>query len=416
MNSAYYAMLLILFLLIIDYLRVYFLKYGTLDSLSILSPICVILSILLFLSWGLSTLSLIIFLLSLITFLINFRSLSRFLSALYVDNYSTPLKVASSLLLLLALALFFLILLFLPYPTKTFQSSVVNSGDISVTRTNYKGSITAGFTFSTPFIPPNLTITTYQRVLQDPSTDTIDEINKVDAVDTVDKEDSASSSPLPSIIVLPDKTASPLEYSPYMILLAKKGFKVYSASFYTKDLRYLHNIADSFILRKFIMRAIYIVNQNTLSSEAEFYSYNLLQELNYLASYVAEKGEHYFIIADKMSLTMLEDYNKTHTEDPAFLGSFNLSSFSEYKTAGLGFIANTDPLFYSYLSFFTPLLNKTQTPLPLTIENIRAIRKERSSDNLTSLVEKTTSLIQTILTNKEDANKIGEDTNKIDTN
>ena len=91
----------------------FFLRYGKVDTLTVLAPISIILCILQIVAWGLDVFIFVLLIISILDFCTNFRALLRFVSGLYVDHYSIAFKIGAFLVLILAVAEALTILLFL---------------------------------------------------------------------------------------------------------------------------------------------------------------------------------------------------------------------------------------------------------------------------------------------------------------
>ena len=112
--------ILILSVVIINCSRIFFLKFGKIDSLTVLAPLAVILSFIQIAAWKADFFSFIILAISILNFFVNFRAFLRFISGLYVDHYSLGFKIGEIIIIILSafelgiLIYFFPWILFLP--------------------------------------------------------------------------------------------------------------------------------------------------------------------------------------------------------------------------------------------------------------------------------------------------------------
>ena len=315
MGSAVLGELLILFLLVLNCSRMFFLKYGKVDSLTILSPVCVFLSLLQIISWNVDFFSILLLVISIFSFFTNFRALLRFCSGLYVDHYSIAFKIGAFVILLASLAEIGLLVWFYPKEIRP------ESYDVSVEKVRLSGSFTGGFEKAPFFSKGSGTIYRYSP------------------------KNLKKTKP-EAIILLSDKRADSRSYLPYMIFLAKSGYRVYTGDFYSGDLRWLHSFADSKFFRRLAMLFEYKKNPVQFNGQKEFYAWNMSKELDSLLKYAREDigNSEYklFIVGDWMADVALDDFYKKKNED--IFGILKLSQLPEFTSAGFGFIRHAYPL------------------------------------------------------------------------
>ena len=109
---------LILSLLFLNCIRIFFIKYGKVDVLTVLAPVCVILSVLQIVAWGIYLYSAVILFISIFCFFTNFRAFLRFKAGLLVDHYSAAFKIGEVMVLLLTLGVGALLVYFRPGNTR----------------------------------------------------------------------------------------------------------------------------------------------------------------------------------------------------------------------------------------------------------------------------------------------------------
>ena len=362
MGSSILGELLILFLLILNCSRMFFLRYGKVDSLTIIAPVCLILSVLQIIAWNADIFSITLFVISLFSFFTNFRALLRFSSGLYVDHYSIAFRIGAFLILVLCLLETAVLIYF--FPAVMIPSKYgVNKEVIRIS-----GSFNGNFDRTRKFGLSNGLIYKYENT------------------------DSAKKLP-EKIIVISDKRGDSPAYNPLMIKLAEKGYTVYTGDFYSRDVRWIHNITDTRFFRNFSMLFEYLRNPVQFKAQREFFSYNSRKEIDALVKFVNddEETDSIYIIGDWMSEIALEDYQKENHEK--LLGVMKLNEQEEYKTPGFGFVQLTNPSVAFILQF----------------------PRDRSMDNLNALVEKISSILPyhepVIPENEADTENAGEGEN-----
>ena len=362
MGSAVLGELLILFLLVLNCSRMFFLKYGKVDSLTILSPVCVFLSLLQIISWNVDFFSILLLVISIFSFFTNFRALLRFCSGLYVDHYSIAFKIGAFVILLASLAEMALLVWFYPKEIRP------EAYDVSVEKVRLSGSFTSGFEKAPFFSKGSGTIYRYSP------------------------KNLKKTKP-EAIVLLSDKRADSRSYLPYMIFLAKSGYRVYTGDFYSSDLRWLHSFADSKIFRRLAMLFEYKKNPIQFNAQKEFYAWNMSKEMDSLLKFAREDIRRSFennaelenpaapeeeeqslsqnsnladeektvdkpaglletkggnpeykilIVGDWMADVALDDFIKEKNED--IFGILKLSQLPEFTSAGFGFIRHAYPL------------------------------------------------------------------------
>lgn len=312
MANPLFGQLLILSLLFINSVRIFFLKFGKVDSLAVLAPLCVVLSVLQIIAWKADVFSLTILFFSVFAFIINFRALLRFISGLYVDHYSMAFSVGAIFIAVLVILQTVLMILFWPYSIK------VSDYNIEKKVVRLTGSFREGFSETGPFVVSNAQAYVY---------------NPVNAVsDDV------------FVLFVPDKRADTSHYEPYLRAVANCGYKVLSVDYFSKDLKWLHNGADISYFRRMVMILKYMMKPILFEAEKEFYTYNTLQECKETFNLVARKiGDmpKVIFIGDEMTKDGIKDFCK---DNNSVLGYFSLTDFEEYKSVGLGCVSQVAPL------------------------------------------------------------------------
>lgn len=318
MESPIFGEILVLFLMLLCCGRMFILKYGKVDSLTILAPISLLLAVLQIFAWGADVVSLIILVVALFCFFTNFRALLRFTGGLYVDHYNFGFKFGAFIVIVLSLAGIVLLGFFKP--------EIEKNSDLGVEQKKFylNGDFIGGFEESGAFQTKNAEIYEYK------STDT--------------KHDRKQA-----VIILSDKRADAIEYFPLMKHLAAAGYTVFSGDFYARDVKWFHTVSDSRFLRKFTMRANYYQNKVKFEAQKEFYSFNSKRELEAMVQFVSGQFDSIYVIGDWMSDIAMDDFVR---ENPsAVCGTMKLTELEGFETAGFGFVQQTNPLYAAILGF-----------------------------------------------------------------
>lgn len=353
MESPVFGELLVLFLMLLCCCRMFLLKYGKVDSLTILAPISVLLSVLQIVAWGADIFSIVIFLISLFCFFTNFRALLRFTGGLYVDHYNFGFMLGAFFVIILSIFVGFVLLIYRPvnFSKKDYrvqQQKVLLSGDFI-----------GGFKESGLFEAKTAHIYSYK---------------------TTDKQVDRNQ----AVIVISDKRGDAIEYFPLMKYLASNGYTVFSGDFYARDLKWFRNAADSKCFRKFLMKYNSFQNKVKFEGQKEFYGYNTKRELEAMVNYVSKDFEEIYVIGDWMSDIALDDFAKEQPD--AIKGCLHLSALEGYETVGYGFIQQTNPFFARCLNvkggvplnLYDYILTQVNEVMP---EPVREVEAESVEEN-----------------------------------
>lgn len=279
-----------------------------------LSPLAFVLSVIQILNWGFDLITGTTFILSFLELLTNFHALFRYSERLYIDHYSILMKIWAIITIILSASLLTGTILFKPveYDNKALG--------VSETVYRYEGSFRSGFDEAPNYKSANLFLSEF----------------KPQGNDRRQKD---------VVLFIPDKRADTFYYRPYLQYLAREGFTVLSADFFCSDCKWRHSVGDLKIIRRFAMVTDYLVNKQRFERQKEFYTYNILQEINVLEEIIAQNygpDVKLFIVTDVMGTTAAQDYMEKNPEK--VMQVFDLESIPEYKTPGLGIILQTDIL------------------------------------------------------------------------
>ena len=347
----FYGELLVFVLLLITNLRVFFVSHVRRDPLVMLAPFTFVVAILQIAAWGIDIFTTLGLLIALFVLLSNFHALFRYIEYLYVDHYSPLMKTWAVFTILITLVAIAGIIFFKPVEIRNIDLGVKE------TKTFYKGSFRSGFENAGPFNSKNLTIYKFEPDEEAGTEKTISD-------DLV-------------ILFMPDKRGDTEHYRPYLQRLAAKGAVVYSADFFSEDCKWLHSVADAKILRRLVMVTHSYLNNQWFMSQREYYTYNCSMEYEVLLGTLPPAK--FFLVTDVMADTAASDLYKKNPEMIA--GTFALDSVSDYKTAGYGFVEQTDPVLAMALGLST---NRSSALPELTAEKtldcLNLITKEVKND------------------------------------
>lgn len=309
---------LILSLLFLNCSRIFFIKYGKVDVLTVLAPVCVILSVLQIVAWGVYLYSAVILFISIFCFFTNFRAFLRFQAGLLVDHYSAAFKVGEVMVLLLTLGVGALLVYFRPGNTRPSDYSA------EIKKIRLSGDFTGGFSESLPF-----------QLAQ----------GEVILVQPADERNFNGQ----SIIVMADKSATAAEYMPLMLNFAGKGFKVFSGEFYARDMKWCHSGADFKFFRRSMLFHDRLFDLKQFEMQKQFFTFNIEKEFGAMLKLVKDETlrddgtfEPVYLVGDWMSGIALPEFKADNADSVS--GYALLTDFEEYQTPGFGFIQSTDPL------------------------------------------------------------------------
>ncbi len=322
--------LITLLILTLSSLRIFIIEKERVDQLAIIPSVALIISILNFLAWGISLQEIIVFAISLFAFLANFRALLRLNEKLIIDHYNPSFIIASCISLIALIAASIFIVKFRPAKTDLTKYSVSSKTEY------FCGSLENGFHHPiNPFERKTLCITKFE------SDSTISHSffrKKTNSVSNLPEKNGSV------ILFIPGECANTTVYEPFLTKLAHDGYCVYSAEFFKQypKLTKRHH----FIFQKMFNKEKYdtwVLNEKTAVFSAMYKS--LCETLDLIPKSDIEKNTDFIAVGDDFSkdiyLTLLRDNQK-------ITRCFDISSISEYPTAGYGPVEQTDP-FIAYL-------------------------------------------------------------------
>ena len=341
MSNPIFGEMLILFLLIAGSARIFFVKYGKVDTLAILAPLAAVLAVLQTAAWGADTFSALIGALAVFAALINFRASLRFAAGLYVDRYSAAFKAGSLFLIILSMLILAALFYFKPVNLNEKHAGVTKQ-KIAVS-----GNFTSGFERYNYLSFPAGAIFMYSPA-EKSETALDSQHEKANAAHADGNRDEVRT-----ILFVCDKRADSFHYEPLFYALAERGWTVYTGDFFTRDVQWYKGAANTKALRRLAMILDYILHTERFKAQQDFFSFNSAKEfevlLNFAKENEAERFSPVFIAGDWMAERAISDFCRLHSDDVR--GGISLTACSDCKTPGFGCIPITNPLlaFYFHL-------------------------------------------------------------------
>ncbi len=335
MFDCFLAQSLVLVLLFFCSVRIFFLKHSRIDCFAAFSPAALIISLFTLFCFGFSVINLGIFTLSLLVFFTNFRSILRLSAKLIVDSYSPIFIIFSTIFLVCTIVLAVFVIYFRPikYNIKDFNASRTeytltgNLSNLRIRQSPFSGEKFSGSLFI------------YEPVSNDEITNKFYSEN-------------------PVLIFSPGIRASVINYEPYFLLLAQKGYKIIAADIYTDELNLLaKSMDDSFkktiLGSKFFRRFAALHYEKRLAEKAENiflaeqnYATKKYSALTKLALEIFGDETKIFYVVDGVDFdsiySVIDEFNTEPYSNAK--GFFSMNRVDEYKTSGYGFIEQTDVL------------------------------------------------------------------------
>ncbi|MBQ7158653.1 MAG: hypothetical protein IJS09_04400 [Treponema sp.] len=318
MFDVYLAELLIVSMLIILSLRIFFTKHAHIDSLAILASASFGFSLLIFYIWGAVHFIPLIILLTLLTFLLNLRSLVRLSNRLVVDFYHIHFVIPTLLLLLLAIGILSLIIIFRPV------HYVINDFSVQKTKTTLTGKLYSGTHLRQSMVErSNITGVLYAY----------------EPLATLPEQ-------TPVVLFVPKCSAAIENYEPYFVMLAQKGYTVLTAEFNSTDRTIFHSpVLNSRFFRRFFTLCLWLLDRPAFQQALETDTAHVLKGYAELAKLAKEKyGENtpLFFVVDQIGVDGVNELIANFQQNT--IGFFALNRIAEYTTPNFGFLEQTDLL------------------------------------------------------------------------
>jgi hypothetical protein len=181
-----------------------------------------LLSVLQIIAWGVDFFTICALIISVLVVLSNFHALFRYSQRLYIDHYSVLMKVWAAFTIVLAFVALSGLIVFSRVNLNTKKTNVVE------TKYRLDGSFKSGFYKTSLFSIPNAQITEFSE--------------------------NPTQTHKKVVVVIPDKRCDTENLKPYLFMLARAGFTVYSGDFYTNDCKWLDSVWNSKYFRRFARR------------------------------------------------------------------------------------------------------------------------------------------------------------------
>lgn len=336
MFDCFLAQLLVLIMIFVCCSRIFVLKKARVDCFAAFAPVALFVSVCIFLCFNFSFQSLAVFLLALLVFFTNFRSVLRLAETLVIDSYSPIFIVFTILSLVLTVALLSIIIILRPvkYHAKDFN---VETSEYTLTGSNMANLRVKESVFSGERSSAKVFV--YSPVIRDEIT-----------------QDVYGDNPL--LLFSPGIRAKVQDYEPYLMLLAQKGYRVLAADFYSDDIDVLSPLTENKALKAMMklpllkrFMAIHIEEQNpeefavALEKDKGFAT-KKYSALTKIALELFGDETKCFYIVDNVDFdsiyAVIDEFNTEPYSNAK--GFFSMNRVDEYKTSGYGFIEQTDVL------------------------------------------------------------------------
>ncbi|MBP5156351.1 MAG: hypothetical protein ILP18_00570 [Treponema sp.] len=310
--------LTILFILLLSSARVFFIRSERKDPLSIAPLAAVVCAALSILAWGVWVQEILILALSIWVFIWNFRALLRLNENLIIDHYSPLFILISSLnCLLLAVAILFVFY---------FRPVSMNLGKLGVEKqlSRLCGNMADGFMESDdPLEKRTLDFIRYRASADGQAT----------------KE---------TILFLPAECATVDLYEPFLAKLARDGYTIYSADFYSSDAMPTDSLAYRRETKRFTFVRERMANSDAYRDWCGEKKEKLFMDMFQCTAGLIPTDEKLVIVGDGLPKDL---YVSLIWKDERVARCFDIANINDYKTPGWGPVEQTDPLLASTLGF-----------------------------------------------------------------
>ena len=315
--------LFILALIGLSCARIFFMQAARQDFLAVVPLVTFILSILHLLSFGLSVFGILILGLSLLVTLWNANALSRLRHRLVVDHYGVFFSLSSIINLILAVVLAVFIIILRPGKIDTKKYGV------TITSKVYAGTVEGGF--------HDYTSPSQKRTLF---------LKKYISTDVTSNPFNESR----VIVFVPGELSSTDLYEPFFVKLARDGYTVYSADFYSDDVPWFGNFWDNQPFRRFALLFCKEKKPEIYAEAIKHKSENYVKSVLALIKMVEpSKSDRVFVVGDGENQSVYTEIRGA--EKSVVRGTFDIGTISSYSTPGYGPVESTDPFLAKYLGF-----------------------------------------------------------------
>jgi len=344
-NTSIIGEILILLLLFSVTIRVFFTRLPHTDTILVNVYLALILSVVQIIAWGANFSELVILVLCLLTLIINYRAINRLHGKLFIDSYSSAFIISSLIMIVVLVVTMVILIINRPVYVNPSKNGVIE------TRERLSGDFTNGFD-DVELRRKSCNCVLYKFEPKEAGSKSSIENTQQITQSTNSSELSVTDSKRakPIILFVPDERGQTLRYQPYLSYLAKSGYTVYSADFYTGTMPEFSMSHDVKYIRRGLMLLDFVGNPEYEKIRRDSYAKYYADEYKALLALVEKRNINnnapYFLIGDGMSTAGIFESNllsATNVSSKKILGYFSLSFVSEYKTSGYGFIEQTDP-------------------------------------------------------------------------
>ena len=354
MDSQLLSELTILFLLLLASARIFFKHSERKDPLSIVPFIALVCAVLNLAAWGVRVQELLLMCLSFWVFIWNFRALLRLNQSLIIDRHSPLFILISSVNCVLTLLITAFVVYFRPVTLDLAKEGVEKQ------TTRFCGNLTDGFTESTAAGTSN------------PS-DILDALKEPKTLDltcyrSAEKAPDAAGTK-GTIVFLPAECASVSLYEPFLVKLARDGYTVYSADFFSSDVLLNTDIPCPRETKRFLFVRGKLSNSTEYQAWCEEKKQDRFISMYETMETLIPADEKLIIVGDSLPKNL---YTSLLWKNTRFARCFDIANISDYKTPGWGPVEQTDPLLAFILGFARDgaryTSNRTASVLEQTIE------------------------------------------------
>lgn len=300
--------LLVLFMLFIGNARFLIARHTKKDSLSILPFAGLFVAVINVLVFALTIENCVILILAFFSSVWNVRAVLRMLSEVIIDQYEIKLKLICSINAILSAVCIAGVIYFRPMDFSRTKSPVSQETLL------YSGTLQTGFSrISRPFVLTDVKVLHFEP-----------------------QENTSHA----TVLFVPPSTATAELYTGFFQKLARSGFSVYAADFYTDSAGLGKRWTDSRIFKTCIAVKRKLsgtetdVQQEKLTLETEFWSL--------LSICISSKKDAVFLVTDDDPHNAMESVMRKSMGTVS--GCFDLSYINDYPTKGFGPVENSYPL------------------------------------------------------------------------
>ncbi len=295
----------------------FFTRHSKIDFLCLLAPVAVAVALLNFYIWGAEWPNVVLLCFSVINLILNVRSLLRFGAHLFVDHYSLTFVLFNTAFILISIFIFIMLIIYHPVKYSAQKYGV------AVEKVMLCGSMESGFEVKEEiFKGGKETGTLYEYILIE--------------------ETESKFEYKPVFIFVGSAMAPVVNYEPYFIMLAQRGYTVCAADFFPDDEILFEDIKNSRIFRKQAIIKNYFKNNDLYKEISAKEVPYIVEQYKALSKIVLEReGEaaKLYYITDGLGVD--EIYGVVSEFADNALGYFSMNMIGEYKSQGFGFVDMT---------------------------------------------------------------------------